>query len=383
MAITFMAKYDEREGNSCHIHLSLQRDDGTPLFADDDAAFESLPRRPARLPATSCACSTRRTSTPTSASPPARSRRRRSPGATTTAPARCASSATAPRRRIELRLPGADVNPYLAIARDHRRRPARDGATSSSSSPRSRATPTRPTSRDVPRTLRDARDAFAGQRRRPRGVRRRRSSTTTSTTPRRARGVRRRGHRLGARPRVRAAVKLAAAASRQATLFAPVRSQTAFEETLERLGTAIKLGLLEPGARLPAERELCRQLGHLALDAAPGADRARAERAPARRRAGAAAARSWPSRRRRRDAPSADAARGLARRLRPAARGRARRRGARRRAGGARRRSSRSTSSSAEMDADAGGLPRLPPGRRALAHRARRGDRQPRRSWRR
>jgi DNA-binding FadR family transcriptional regulator len=46
-----------------------------------------------------------------------------------------------------------------------------------------------------------------------------------------------------------------------ATLFAPVRSQTAYEETLERLGTAIKLGLLEPGARLPAERELCRQMG--------------------------------------------------------------------------------------------------------------------------
>ena len=44
-------------------------------------------------------------------------------------------------------------------------------------------------------------------------------------------------------------------------VFAPVQSQTAFEETLERLGTAIKLGLLEPGARLPAERELCRQLG--------------------------------------------------------------------------------------------------------------------------
>jgi DNA-binding FadR family transcriptional regulator len=45
------------------------------------------------------------------------------------------------------------------------------------------------------------------------------------------------------------------------TLFAPVRSQTAFEETLDRLGTAIKLGLLPPGARLPAERELCEQLG--------------------------------------------------------------------------------------------------------------------------
>jgi DNA-binding FadR family transcriptional regulator len=44
------------------------------------------------------------------------------------------------------------------------------------------------------------------------------------------------------------------------TVFAPVRSQTAFEETLERLGTAIKLGLLLPGARLPAERELCTRL---------------------------------------------------------------------------------------------------------------------------
>jgi GntR family transcriptional regulator, transcriptional repressor for pyruvate dehydrogenase complex len=44
-------------------------------------------------------------------------------------------------------------------------------------------------------------------------------------------------------------------------VFAPVQSTTAFEETLERLGTAIKLGLLEPGTRLPAERDLCEQLG--------------------------------------------------------------------------------------------------------------------------
>jgi GntR family transcriptional regulator, transcriptional repressor for pyruvate dehydrogenase complex len=44
-------------------------------------------------------------------------------------------------------------------------------------------------------------------------------------------------------------------------IFAPVRSYTAFEETVERLGTAIKLGLLAPGARLPAERELCARLG--------------------------------------------------------------------------------------------------------------------------
>jgi GntR family transcriptional regulator, transcriptional repressor for pyruvate dehydrogenase complex len=45
------------------------------------------------------------------------------------------------------------------------------------------------------------------------------------------------------------------------TVFAPVRSQTAFEETVERLGTAIKLGLLPPGTRLPAERQLCSRLG--------------------------------------------------------------------------------------------------------------------------
>lgn len=45
------------------------------------------------------------------------------------------------------------------------------------------------------------------------------------------------------------------------SVFSPVRSHTAFEETVERLGTAIKLGLLAPGTQLPAERELCRKLG--------------------------------------------------------------------------------------------------------------------------
>src|SRR5436305_4913691 len=45
------------------------------------------------------------------------------------------------------------------------------------------------------------------------------------------------------------------------TVFAPVHSQTAFEETVDRLGTAIKLGLLPPGTRLPAERELCARFG--------------------------------------------------------------------------------------------------------------------------
>ncbi|MBV9488039.1 MAG: glutamine synthetase [Frankiaceae bacterium] len=34
-ALTFMAKYNEREGNSCHIHLSLRTADGEPVFAGD------------------------------------------------------------------------------------------------------------------------------------------------------------------------------------------------------------------------------------------------------------------------------------------------------------------------------------------------------------
>jgi glutamine synthetase len=33
-SLTFMAKYDEREGNSCHIHLSLRAVDGSAAFAD-------------------------------------------------------------------------------------------------------------------------------------------------------------------------------------------------------------------------------------------------------------------------------------------------------------------------------------------------------------
>ncbi len=32
-----MAKFDEREGNSCHIHISLRGDDGSAVFADSDA----------------------------------------------------------------------------------------------------------------------------------------------------------------------------------------------------------------------------------------------------------------------------------------------------------------------------------------------------------
>ena len=36
-SLTFMAKYDEREGNSCHIHISFRGLDGSAVFADPDA----------------------------------------------------------------------------------------------------------------------------------------------------------------------------------------------------------------------------------------------------------------------------------------------------------------------------------------------------------
>jgi DNA-binding FadR family transcriptional regulator len=44
-------------------------------------------------------------------------------------------------------------------------------------------------------------------------------------------------------------------------LLRPVREGLAFEETVERLLTLIKLGLVGPGERFPAERELSAQLG--------------------------------------------------------------------------------------------------------------------------
>jgi glutamine synthetase len=45
MAITFMAKFDEREGNSCHIHFSLadlSTTPPTPLFAREQGLFQSF-----------------------------------------------------------------------------------------------------------------------------------------------------------------------------------------------------------------------------------------------------------------------------------------------------------------------------------------------------
>ena len=44
-AITFMAKYDEREGNSCHIHLSLRGDRRVDRLRRAGRAVRPLPGR--------------------------------------------------------------------------------------------------------------------------------------------------------------------------------------------------------------------------------------------------------------------------------------------------------------------------------------------------
>ena len=60
-----------------------------------------------------------------------------------------------------MRLPGADVNPYLALAAMIAAGLHGIDARARARAARSRATPTRPTSRACPATLREARDLFA------------------------------------------------------------------------------------------------------------------------------------------------------------------------------------------------------------------------------
>jgi len=160
MAITYMAKLDEREGNSCHIHLSLQREDGSPLFAADDRAFEQFLAGQLACLRELCLFY----------APNINSYKRFAAGSfapTAVAWGRdnrtCALRVVGhgASRRIECRLPGADVNPYLAISamiaaglhgmdQGLELEPAYEGNAYTSDKPR------------VPATLRDARDAFAG-----------------------------------------------------------------------------------------------------------------------------------------------------------------------------------------------------------------------------
>jgi glutamine synthetase len=114
-AITFISKYNEREGNSCHIHLSLADGDGRNVFGDDDAAFNSfVAGQLAGLRDLTLLFA-----------PHVNSYKRFAKGSfAPTAVAWGRDNRTCSMRvvghgqsrRFENRLPGADVNPYLAIA---------------------------------------------------------------------------------------------------------------------------------------------------------------------------------------------------------------------------------------------------------------------------
>jgi glutamine synthetase len=116
MAISFMAKFDEREGNSCHIHLSLRADDGTPVFGGESEQFQ-------RFLAGQLACLRELT---LFLAPNVNSYKRFAEGSfAPTAVAWGRDNRTCALRvvghspealRIECRAPGGDVNPYLAIA---------------------------------------------------------------------------------------------------------------------------------------------------------------------------------------------------------------------------------------------------------------------------
>ena len=128
---------------------------------------------------------------------PAASPRPRSPGARTTAPARCGWSATARRCGWRTGCPGGDVNPYLAVAAliAAGLHGIENGLPLEPSSP---ATPTTRTSRGCPANLRDAADAVRRQRARRGRVRHGGRRALRQRRPRRARRLRRGRHRLGA-----------------------------------------------------------------------------------------------------------------------------------------------------------------------------------------
>jgi len=117
-AITFMAKYNEREGSSCHIHLSLRGKDGDVVFWDGDkrsAMYDSF---------VAGVLATMHDFTLLYA-PNVNSYKRFADGSfAPTAVAWGEDNRTCavrlvghgPSARMENRVPGGDVNPYLALA---------------------------------------------------------------------------------------------------------------------------------------------------------------------------------------------------------------------------------------------------------------------------
>ncbi|MEJ2715138.1 MAG: glutamine synthetase family protein [Acidihalobacter sp.] len=118
-AITFMPKFDEREGNSCHIHLSLRAQDGTPVFSDGGRGMSDLFRQ---FLAGQIACLR---DFSLFYAPNINSYKRYAHGSfAPTAVAWGHDNRTCALRvighgaslRVENRVPGGDVNPYLALA---------------------------------------------------------------------------------------------------------------------------------------------------------------------------------------------------------------------------------------------------------------------------
>jgi len=161
MALSFMAKFDEREGNSCHIHLSLREEaGGAPVFAEDEAVWESFVagllaglRELTLLFAPNVNSYKRYAAGSFAPTAVAWGRDNRT----------CSLRAVGhgPGKRIENRVPGGDVNPYLALAgmiaaglagveQELELEPAFEGNAYEADKP------------VVPGTLREARDLFAG-----------------------------------------------------------------------------------------------------------------------------------------------------------------------------------------------------------------------------
>jgi len=120
MALTFMAKFNEREGNSCHIHFSLRDDSDGPVMAGDrDHGFSTLMEH---FLAGQLACQRELTLL---CAPNINSYKRFQAGSfAPTAVAWGVDNRTCalrvvghgPSLRFENRVPGGDVNPYLAVA---------------------------------------------------------------------------------------------------------------------------------------------------------------------------------------------------------------------------------------------------------------------------
>ena len=163
-SLTFMAKYDEREGNSCHIHLSLRGKDGEVVFWDDETG-----RRTPLYDSFVAGVLAGMADFTLLFAPNINSYKRFADGSfAPTAIAWGEDNRTCAVRlvghgqsaRMENRVPGGDVNPYLALAamlaaglhgieQELELEPALEGNAYTSDAPR------------VPHTLRAAREVFA------------------------------------------------------------------------------------------------------------------------------------------------------------------------------------------------------------------------------